>query len=145
MLYIAKVLLVRQVSTTAIAIGGALGALLRYCICLLVTNNILAVFICNIIGSFVISLAIEYRKRVNQKIGDMISIGFCGGVSVFASFSHDSVNALKSGNLTLFFGNLFANFIICVAVALLAKIFVENLHTYRARLRKIRRWRQNKQ
>ena len=141
MVSVAKILLSKRISSFAIAIGGAFGALLRYCICSIISNNILAIFICNIIGSFVISFGIEYRKKVNQKIGDMISVGFCGGISVFASFSRDSVRALNDGNFYLFFSNLFANFAICVCVAFLAKIAVENLHKYRDKLRKARRWR----
>ncbi|MBE6413400.1 MAG: CrcB family protein [Verrucomicrobiaceae bacterium] len=141
MVSVAKIVLSKRISGIAIALGGAFGALLRYIICSIISNNILAIFICNIIGSFVISLAIEYRRNVNRKIGDMISVGFCGGVSVFASFSHDSVKALNEGNFSLFFGNLFANFAICVLVAFLAKIIVENLHNYRNKLRKARRWR----
>ena len=105
----------------AIGVGGAFGALMRFCICAIFENQMIAVLLCNIIGSFVISLAIEMRKKYNKDFANMISVGFCGGISVFASFSRESVNALNGGHYLIFFGNLFANFAICVFMAYLAE------------------------
>ena len=75
----------------AVAFGGALGALARCGVSLSVDNQILAVFICNICGSFILATAIELRTKIRSELENLVSIGFCGGLSIFASFSRDSV------------------------------------------------------
>ncbi len=116
-----KFTLQKHIGVYAIGAGGAFGALMRFCICSIFESQMIAVLLCNIIGSFVISLAIEMRRKYNKYFANMVSVGFCGGISVFASFSRDSVNALNNGSYFIFFGNLFANFTICVLMAYLAE------------------------
>ena len=118
-----KILLQKSIG---IAAGGAVGAVLRYAVCAAAASQIAAVAICNIAGSFVFSLAMELRRRRGAQLGNMVSAGFCGGISVFASFSKDSLDALKSGDYALFALNLSANFILCVAAA----NFAEKLLAY---------------
>ena len=136
-----KFLLKRNVHWIAIAVGGAVGALGRFGISSVVSESIYAVFICNIIGTFIISLAIEFRRKIHAELKNMIAIGFCGGISIFATFSKDSVYALQHQNYLLFFGNFIANFVACVALAFLASEIIRNLTFLRLKMRKARRWR----
>ena len=104
-----------------VALGGAVGALLRHCVCSGMASQMAAVFLCNALGSFAFSLGVELRRRYGGAAGKMVSAGFCGGVSVFASFSRDSVAALKNGDYFLFAANLSANFAVCIFAAYLAE------------------------
>ena len=136
-----KFLLKRNVHWIAIAMGGAVGALARLGISSVISESIYAVFICNIIGTFIISLAIEFRRKIHTELKNMIAIGFCGGISIFATFSKDSVYALQHQNYLLFFGNFIANFFACVALAFLASETIRNITFLRLKMRKARRWR----
>ena len=138
-----KFLLKRNVHWLAIAVGGAVGALARFGISNVVSDGILAVFVCNIIGTFVISLAIELRRKIHAELKNMIAIGFCGGISIFATFSKDSVYALQHQNYTLFFGNFIANFLVCIAMAFIASKIIEEVAILRLKMRRARRWRKN--
>lgn len=119
----------------AVAFGGALGALARCGVSLSVDNQILAVFICNICGSFILATAIELRTKIRSELESLVSIGFCGGLSIFASFSRDSVAALRAENFSLFFINLSANFILCVCAVLAAQFLAEKLRYISAYLK----------
>ena len=72
-----KFLLKRNVHWIAIAMGGAVGALTRFGVSSVISESIYAVFICNIIGTFIISLAIEFRRKIHTELKNMIAIGFC--------------------------------------------------------------------
>lgn len=96
----------------AVAFGGALGALARCGVSLSVDNQILAVFICNICGSFILATAIELRTKIRSELESLVSIGFCGGLSIFASFSRDSVAALRAENFFPIFYKSFGEFYI---------------------------------
>lgn len=100
-----------------------------------VDNQILAVFICNICGSFILATAIELRTKIRSELESLVSIGFCGGLSIFASFSRDSVAALRAENFSLFFINLSANFILCVCAVLAAQFLAEKLRYISAYLK----------
>lgn len=130
---------VRQLHLSAVAFGGALGALTRTAICGMFESQIIAVFICNVFGSFLLSVAIELRKHIHPDIENMVSVGFCGGLSIFATFSKDSVQALSDERYFIFFLNLFANFATCVLAVFLAHSIATYLRNHRDYLRRKRR------
>ncbi|MBQ2722025.1 MAG: CrcB family protein [Opitutales bacterium] len=130
---------VRQLHFSAVALGGALGALTRTAICSIFESQILAVFICNVLGSFLLSIAIELRRHIHPDIENMVSVGFCGGLSIFATFSKDSVQALADEQYLIFVLNLFGNFTICVLTVFLAHALATYLRNHRNWLRKRRR------
>ena len=133
-----KVFFTKNIRDWHIALGGALGALSRFGISSISDSEILAVFVCNILGSFVISFAIEFSRGVHERMSKMISVGFCGGISVFASFSHASVKAINDENFQLFFLNLISNFAVCVLLAYIAKKFAKKIHLSRSFNRRAR-------
>ena len=116
-----------KLHAAAVAAGGALGALARYGVCSAIANQILAVLVCNICGSFILAAAIELRAKIRREFENLVSVGFCGGLSIFASFSKDSVMALRNADFALFFINLSANFILCVCAIFAAQFAVEKL------------------
>ena len=130
---------VRKTHIFAVALGGALGALARLSICSFFDSQISAVFVCNLIGSFLLAAAVELRKRIHEDVENMVSVGFCGGLSIFSSFSRDSVMALAADNYFLFFTNLFANFALCVLMVYLAQYIASQVRAHRDFLREKRR------
>ncbi len=108
-----------------VAFGGGLGALTRYAISSIIENGVLAVLVCNIAGSFLLAFFVELRKRVHPDFDRLVSVGFCGGLSVFASFSRNAVFEISHGRFLLFLLNVFGNFALCLLAILLAEYIAE--------------------
>jgi len=130
---------VQKAHILAVAVGGALGALARLGVFGLFGNQLAAVFLCNIIGSFLLASAAELRRHIHPDIVNMVSVGFCGGLSIFASFSRDSVVLLASDRYFAFAANLSANFVLCVLTVFAAKFLASRLREHRDFLRERRR------
>ena len=85
---------------------------------LAISDNFLSVLICNIAGAFTLSAAISFRAQKNTEFENFIATGFCGGLSIFATFSKVSVGFLKDGDFLKFalFGatNLFFAYGLCI-------------------------------
>lgn len=86
----------------AVACGGAFGALARSVTDWVISDNFLSVLMCNIIGAFTLSAAISFRSQKNTEFENFIATGFCGGLSIFATFSKVSVGFLKDGDFLKF-------------------------------------------
>lgn len=69
---------------------------------LAISDNFLSVLICNIAGAFTLSAAISFRAQKNTEFENFIATGFCGGLSIFATFSKVSVGFLKDGDFLKF-------------------------------------------
>lgn len=88
-----------------IALGGALGSVLRFLISKIIQNYYpynfpLGIFTVNFIGCFLIGLLATLfldRFNVSQAWRAFILIGFLGGFTTFSSFTIDAVNLLRKG------------------------------------------------
>lgn len=130
---------VQKTHILAVAVGGALGALTRLGVFGLFENQLAAVFLCNIAGSFLLASAVEMRRHIHPDVVNMVSVGFCGGLSIFASFSRDSVVLLSADRYFAFAANLSANFVLCVLAVFAAKFFASQARAHRDFLRERRR------
>lgn len=90
-----------------IAFGGALGAVFRYGLGLILkSDNVLSfplhTFSINILGSLLIGLAASILITSNNKelIQHFLMIGIFGGFTTFSSFSLESIFLIQNGRFT---------------------------------------------
>ncbi len=76
--------------------GGALGAMMRYGLTLLLTGRPLAATLAaNVLGSFLIGL---FMGSTQGRALLFLSVGICGGFTTFSTFSAQTVSLLQAGD-----------------------------------------------
>ena len=85
----------------AVGIGGALGALLRWVMGIalnpLSPHVLLGTLVANLLGGFLIGLAVEYflhHDSIPPEVRLFVIVGFLGGLTTFSSFSIEAVELL---------------------------------------------------
>ncbi|MCS7199407.1 MAG: fluoride efflux transporter CrcB [Caldimicrobium sp.] len=117
-----------------IAIGGAIGALLRYFIASLFARYLCDTFPCgtllvNILGSLLITffMSLFNYGSLDPHYRYFLVIGFLGSFTTLSSVTYDTLSLIKDKQLLLAFLNLIGNFFVSllagIAGFLLAKIF----------------------
>ena len=93
-----------------VAIGGGLGAMLRYAASLLIRTDShfpLATLLINIAGSFFIGsiMALGVRSSANiSEAGKLFwATGICGGFTTFSAFSYENLQLFQLGRYNLAF------------------------------------------
>lgn len=105
-------------------LGGGLGSVVRFGISEFVKSNFKTIFpiatLCsNIISCFILALAIGFFSEkigANPTLKMLIIIGFCGGFSTFSTFSYETVELMRSGNLIIAIANILISVIVCVGL-----------------------------
>jgi CrcB protein len=95
-----------------IAIGGAIGSVLRYLTSVFVNkywaNQFpLATLLTNVLGCLIIGFLIgllEKNNLANSNLKWFLITGFCGGYTTFSTFGYENYSLFQSNNSLLAFG-----------------------------------------
>ena len=95
-----------------IAIGGAIGSVLRYLTSVFVNkywaNQFpLATLLTNVLGCLIIGILIgilEKNNLANSNLKWLLITGFCGGYTTFSTFGYENYSLFQSNNSLLAFG-----------------------------------------
>ena len=90
----------------AVGIGGFLGSLLRYLLSEIPIKQInypVNTLITNIIGAVIIGMVISYADKTGMRPEKLLLLktGFCGGLTTFSTFSHETLKLIENGSLLL--------------------------------------------
>ena len=108
-----------------VAMGGAVGAMLRYGI----SSGVYAWFgrsfpygtlVVNVIGSFaigLISILFVERFEIPHEWRLAIVVGVLGALTTFSTFSWDTLDLMEQGLITRGFLNVLLNVVICIGAA----------------------------
>ena len=84
-------------SIILVALGGGLGAILRYFLAYSLTlSSYSAILMINFLGSFIIGY---FFKQVDSQLWYFVVIGFCGAFTTFSTYSLETIRMLMAGNL----------------------------------------------
>lgn len=105
-----------------IALGGSLGAVARYGVSSYVLTTVSEIFpwgtlIVNLSGSFLMGVVIELFEHtiVPPNLRSLITIGFLGAYTTFSTYSMETVNLLRDGEVRLATTNfLLSNVLACL-------------------------------
>lgn len=101
-------------SVISVALGGALGAVLRFLIGLTVAFPFGTLTV-NVIGSFAIGLAwVILAARGLQQWIPFLMVGILGGFTTFSTFSLDTVRLVENGRIAAAGGYVAASVILSI-------------------------------
>lgn len=106
----------------AIFTGGGIGAVLRYLLGLYFIKNFhqnlpFTTFLVNILGSFLIGFLYIYfsdKQNLDPAVKYALTVGFCGGLTTFSTFSLELFDMIKNADLVHAFIYVVVSVIICV-------------------------------
>ena len=86
-----------------VALGGAIGAVLRYLIYSFNTSFPWGTFIVNILGSLLIGFLVGFVSKgvLSPEMKLLLVTGFCGGFTTFSTFANESFGMMKAGDALL--------------------------------------------
>jgi CrcB protein len=107
-----------------VAIGGGVGAVLRYWIGSAVQGGVpgasfpVGTLVVNVLGCFTIGVLAELAERRGYMTAEaraFVVIGILGGFTTFSAFANDTVNAVRAGAGAVGILNVTMSVILCLA------------------------------
>lgn len=107
------------------ALGGGLGAVLRYVLTTRLTHRYpLSTLLVNVLGCFVLGWAMTVLWDAPGVLGDQerrLFAGFCGGFTTFSAFAYQSFDLHRSHSVLHAALNVSANLVLCIAAFLVGR------------------------
>jgi CrcB protein len=114
------------VGVVAVAVGGALGCLLRWALALafnpLLPNLALGTLAANLGGAFLMGCTlgvVEHFPAISPQFRLLVATGFLGGLTTFSTFAAESATLLLGGRYTWFAGHVAANLVGSIGLVIL--------------------------
>ncbi len=105
-----------------VGLGGAVGAILRWWVGVLMSHLLAPVFlgtlVVNLVGSFLVGVLLIWfqgKLPINDVLRTGIVVGLLGGFTTYSAFSMEAVNMMMAG----FYGRASAYVVVTVAVCLM--------------------------
>jgi len=124
-----------------IAIGSALGGMARYWCSGFVAERLGETFpwgtiFINILGSFVIGFFATFsgpdsRYIVSPNMRQFVMVGLCGGYTTFSSFSLQTLNLIRDGEVVAAGANIGLSVLLCLVAVWLGHIAAASLNQMR--------------
>lgn len=107
-----------MLSMISVALGGAMGALMRYGLSLYVASSALPAFVAtlgvNIAGCALMGICAAWLQAAPAAASyrPFIMVGFLGALTTFSSFAYDSATLLEAQKYLVLAGYLAASFVL---------------------------------
>jgi CrcB protein len=102
----------------AVFVGGGAGSIVRYALGLAATRIDLslpwATFVANLIAAIFIGILASQQAKMNGLLWPLLATGFCGGLSTFSTFSHQTIELLQQGQTTAAVANIVLSVLCCL-------------------------------
>ena len=111
-----------------VTLGSGIGGLLRYVISDFVYKYSTSLFpygtlTVNVVGSFILGLILFYLdslKLISSEMRLFLTIGLCGGLTTFSTFSYETVKLIQDSQYLLAGANILLNVFVTILAVLLA-------------------------
>ncbi len=106
-----------------VALGGALGASMRYWVSQRVQGGLAGVFpvgilTVNVLGTFVLGVVYGLAARgLREEAQVFVGAGFCGAFTTFSTFSINTLDLLRQGAVGYAVANVLTNVLLCLVSA----------------------------
>ena len=120
-------------SIMAVALGGAIGAVLRYMVVTVLANFSLilmplGVILCNIVGSFLLGILIAWSLKdplISENMKVFFQVGILGAFTTFSTFSLDAVDLILKNRIFDAFLYISASVILAIGFLFLGIQFIK--------------------
>lgn len=113
-------------------IGGGLGALTRYLLCIIMPKNCHLPYntlTANFFGCFIATIVFTYliaKSDINSAYKTFFIVGFCGGLSTLSALSLEVLEFIQNGLFIKALLYIIISFITCIISVLLGIFLVKN-------------------
>lgn len=114
----------------SVFLGAGLGGVARYWLSGVVQRYTGAIFpfgtlAVNLLGSFILGIVIFHlseKELIGKEMRFFLTVGFCGGLTTFSTFSLETFNLLRDREFLLAGGNMLLNILVTIAAVYTAYI-----------------------